>query len=211
VLGGQCECTRNGGVCSHGAGQCVCRGCTTRATTVNPGINIGISTNQYTAPVGTTGIGGGVADPGTGIAGQVRPVNSGGAYVAPSDANCECVKKSGTCTCAPGQCKCENCAAKRSSMQHTSAAAGGMAHHPHHHEHHHHHHATGHTETHRIDQGGVAPIAGSEYISQPGNPDSAYKSQNTTTVNTVSNTSGPVTDNSNLPYKPADYTAAKAV
>jgi len=207
VLGGQCECTMNGGTCSHGAGKCVCRGCTTRATTVNPGINIGVSTTQYTAPVGTTGIGGGVADPGVGIAGRLQPVNSSGAYVAPSDANCECVKKGGSCNCAPGQCKCENCSAKRSSMQHTSAGAGGA-----HHHHHHHHHNNAHAETHRIDQGGIAPIAGTEYTSPNGNPDAAYKSHTTTSVNTAgTGTSGPLTDNSNLPYKPSDYTTGKPV
>jgi len=73
ILGGQCECLANGGACSHGAGKCVCRGCTSQATTVNPGINIGVSTAQYTAPAGTSGFGGGVADKGTGIAGLVQP------------------------------------------------------------------------------------------------------------------------------------------
>ena len=43
VLGGQCECLMNGGTCSHGAGQCRCRGCATPATTVNPGQNVGVS------------------------------------------------------------------------------------------------------------------------------------------------------------------------
>lgn len=73
ILGGQCECLANGGACSHGAGQCVCRGCTSQATTVNPGINIGVSTAQYTAPAGSSGFGGGVNDRGTGIAGLVQP------------------------------------------------------------------------------------------------------------------------------------------
>jgi len=50
VLGGQCECLMNGGTCSHGAGQCRCRGCATPATTVNPGQNVGISdTVDHTA------------------------------------------------------------------------------------------------------------------------------------------------------------------
>lgn len=50
VLGGQCECLMNGGTCSHGAGQCKCRGCATPATTVNPGQNIGVSdTVDHTA------------------------------------------------------------------------------------------------------------------------------------------------------------------
>jgi len=50
VLGGQCECLMNGGTCSHGAGQCKCRGCATPATTVNPGQNVGISdTVDHTA------------------------------------------------------------------------------------------------------------------------------------------------------------------
>ena len=50
VLGGQCECLRNGGTCAHGAGQCKCRGCSTGATTVNPGVNVGVSnTVNHTA------------------------------------------------------------------------------------------------------------------------------------------------------------------
>jgi len=73
VLGGQCECLANGGACKHGAGACVCRGCTAQSTTVNPGINIGVSTAQYTAPAHTSGLGGGVGEHGTGIAGLVQP------------------------------------------------------------------------------------------------------------------------------------------
>jgi len=46
LLGGQCECLRNGGTCKHGAGQCNCRGCVTPDTTVNPGVNVGVSTGQ---------------------------------------------------------------------------------------------------------------------------------------------------------------------
>lgn len=50
VLGGQCECLRNGGTCSHGIGQCNCRGCSTGATTVNPGLNVGVAdTVNHTA------------------------------------------------------------------------------------------------------------------------------------------------------------------
>ena len=56
-------------------------GRTNDATSVNPGINIGVSTHQYTAPVGTSGIGGGVADPGVGMAGVVHPTNPIGQYV----------------------------------------------------------------------------------------------------------------------------------
>lgn len=73
VLGGQCECLASGGACKHGAGACVCRGCTSQSTTVNPGINIGVSTAQYTAPAHTSGLGGGVGERGTGIAGLVHP------------------------------------------------------------------------------------------------------------------------------------------
>ena len=54
---------------------------------VNPGINIGVSTHQYTAPVGTTGIGGGVADSGTGMAGVVQPTNPVGQPVNHSTAS----------------------------------------------------------------------------------------------------------------------------
>jgi len=50
VLGGQCECLRNGGTCAHPAGQCLCRGCSTASTVVNPGMNIGVSnTVDHTA------------------------------------------------------------------------------------------------------------------------------------------------------------------
>lgn len=122
VLGGQCECLRNGGKCSHGAGQCTCRGCTTAATSINPGINIGVSTHQYTAPVGTSGIGGGVADPGVGMAGVVAPTNAAGQHVNSTLQNCECVKNGGVCNCAPGQCKCTNCTAHRKSLAATNAA-----------------------------------------------------------------------------------------
>ena len=45
------------------------------ATTLNPGINIGVSTHQYTAPVGTSGLGGGVGEKGTGMAGVVHGTN----------------------------------------------------------------------------------------------------------------------------------------
>jgi len=177
VLGGQCECTRNGGTCQHGAGNCICRGCTTAATTVNPGINIGVSTTQYTAPVGTSGIGGGVADHGTGIAGIVNPTNTVGAPVSAANANCECVKNKGACNCN-GNCACTNCAAHRKSMQATSAGAGRA-------------------------------LGGSEYVGTSG-PN--YTSATTTTTTTRTNASGsPVTDNSNVPYKPSDYTTGKPV
>jgi len=225
VMGGQCECTMNGGSCQHGAGKCVCRGCTTRATTINPGINVGVSTTQYTAPVGTTGIAGGVTDPGVGIAGVVNPVNSSGQWVNPADSNCACVKNGGTCNCPPGACNCENCTAKRSSMQYTSAAQG------HHHHHHGHHAGTGMamgtgmgmgtgstqtstttnttTNTRRMDQSGVsniAPLGGSEYPNTRTNPDAAYKSSTTANppVNTKG-TTGPITDNSDVAYKKGDY------
>jgi hypothetical protein len=123
VLGGQCECTRNNGVCSHGAGKCMCRGCTAAATTINPGINIGVSTTQYTAPVGTSGLGGGVAESGTGMSGVMNSTNTVGAPVNTATQNCECVKTAGVCNCAPGQCVCTNCRAHRHSLQATSAAA----------------------------------------------------------------------------------------
>ena len=103
VMGGQCECTRNGGTCGHGAGQCSCRGCTTAATSINPGINIGVSTHQYTAPVGTSGIGGGVADPGVGMAGVVNTTNPDRPAGQCGDMqNCDCVRKAGVCNCAAG-------------------------------------------------------------------------------------------------------------
>jgi len=98
-------------------------------------------------------------------------------------------------------------------MQHTSAAAGGVAATgaaAHHHHHHQHHHQTG-AHTQHLDQGGVAPIAGTEYTSPSGNPDAAYKSHSSTTVNTTSSASGPVTDNSTLPYKPSNYTEGKPI
>ena len=59
----------------------------TDATSVNPGINIGVSTHQYTAPVGTSGIGGGVLDSGTGMAGVVHPTNPIGQPVSTKTAN----------------------------------------------------------------------------------------------------------------------------
>jgi hypothetical protein len=94
-------------------------------------------------------------------------------------------------------------------MQHTSAAAGaGHQHHPHHHL-----HRPGPNETHRIDQGGVsnfAPLAGSEYVSPHPNPDAAYKSSTTTSTTTkTSGAYGPLTDNSNVPYKESDYIEGK--
>lgn len=50
VLGGQCECMRNGGACAHPSGQCPCRGCSTASTVVNPGMNLGVSsTHDHTA------------------------------------------------------------------------------------------------------------------------------------------------------------------
>jgi len=220
VLGGQCECTMNGGSCQHGAGKCMCRGCTTRATTVNPGINIGVSTTQYTAPVGTTGIGGGVADPGVGIAGLVHSQNASGQQVNPSDSNCACVKKTGSCQCAPGACSCENCQAKKTSMQHTQAARGtDTTTHGHHHQHHHQHHTGSEGHHQRLDQGGVsniAPLGGSEYASHTSNnPDAAYKSSTTNTpaVNTAGSNKGPVTDNTdmNSAYKKGDYTEGKPI
>jgi len=187
VLGGQCECTMNGGSCNHGQGKCICRGCTTRATTVHPGINLGMSTTQYTAPVTTTGIGGGVADPGVGIAGVVHPVNASGAMVNPTDANCLCVKNGGTCKCN-NNCECTNCSAKRRSMQHAS------------------------TSTTTTMSGHGAALAGSEYASGNTRPDSSYRS--TTTTHTTLDRGGaasPITDNSNYPYPAKDFTAAKPV
>jgi len=186
VLGGQCECTMNGGSCSHGQGKCICRGCTTRATTVHPGINIGMSTTQYTAPVSTTGIGGGVADPGVGIAGVVHPTNASGGHVNPTDANCLCVKNGGTCKCN-NNCECTNCSAKRHSMQHASTSTTSMSSH-------------------------AAPIAGTEYASGNTRPDSSYRS--TTAQHTNLDRGGaasPITDNSNYPYPAKDFTAAKPV
>jgi len=194
VLGGQCECLRNGGSCEHGDGQCVCRGCTTRATTVNPGVNIGISTTQYTAPAGTSGIGGGVTEPGVGIAGMIHPVNTSGQMVNPTDANCECVKNGGTCQCTPGACSCNNCQAKRRSLQHTSTTSsttGGAM--------------TGNTQgmgqnRHNIDSGHVGSVVGgSEYVSTSGNdPNSAYHYSNTsTTTKPITDATSPLTDNSN--------------
>lgn len=111
--GGQCECLANGGACSHGAGRCVCRGCTAQATTVNPGINIGVSTAQYTAPAGTSGLGGGVADPHTGIAGLVHPNNA-----ALAAGNCTCIQKDGVCKCKNGVCTCSNCKSHSSLTGH---------------------------------------------------------------------------------------------
>jgi len=193
VLGGQCECLRNGGTCEHGAGQCVCRGCTTRATTVNPGVNIGISTTQYTAPAGTSGIGGGVTEPGVGIAGMVHPVNTTGKMVNPTDANCECVKNGGVCQCTPGACTCNNCAAKRRSMQHTSTATTGAP-------------ITTNSNMsgnrHNIDSGHVSSVVGgSEYVtSSGGNPDAAYHSS-TTTTRPITDATSPLTDNSNPSHR----------
>jgi len=177
VLGGQCECTRNGGVCSHGAGKCMCRGCTAAATTINPGINIGVSTTRYTAPVGTSGLGGGVSEHGTGMSGVMNATNTVGVPVNTAVQNCECVKNAGVCNCAPGQCSCTNCKAHRQSLQATSAAA---------------------------------PLAGSEYVGTNNAPN--YTSATTShTTTTSSNLSGPITDNSSVPYKPSDYTAGTAV
>jgi hypothetical protein len=124
VLGGQCECLRNGGTCSHGAGKCLCRGCTTAATTVNPGINIGVSTTQYTAPVGTTGLGGGVSEAGTQMAGVVNNTNTVGQPITASSQNCECIKNGGKCSCPAGACTCNNCKAHRQSMQATRSTPG---------------------------------------------------------------------------------------
>lgn len=176
VLGAQCECTMNGGQCQHGAGACVCRGCTTKATTINPGINIGVSTTQYTAPAGTTGIGGGVAEYGTGIAGlmHTNTVPSG----RPVDAahqNCVCVKKNGVCGCAPGQCSCTNCTALRASREaeakahHEKEKAKDKAHHEkdkHHHgsdkdaHHSHHHDSAIHGHHHSATATGAAAATG---------------------------------------------------
>jgi len=211
VLGGQCECTRNGGVCEHGDGKCICRGCTTRATTVNPGINVGISTNQYTAPVGTTGIGGGVADPGVGIAGMIHPTNTTGTFVNPTDSNCQCVKNTGTCSCPAGTCSCDNCQAKRRSYQQTSISTGtnsgitstntsattgtGTGHH-----HHHHHHHVG-TERHNVDSGGLNSnvVAGSEYIDSSSNPNSSYHyASSNANITQANDPTSPLTDNSNI-------------
>jgi len=215
VLGGQCECTRNGGSCQHGAGKCICRGCTTRATTVNPGINVGVSTSQYTAPVGTSGIGGGVADHGVGISGIVNTKNASGATVNATDANCQCVRNGGVCNCPSGNCSCTNCGAKRSSMQHTSAASGTGTHH---HQQHHHHHAGAAAGTaadrHNIDghPTGGKPLGGSEYVSHNIPADSHYKSsQSNMPVDTQSGARSPITDNSNYPYPAKDFTAAHPV
>ena len=122
VMGGQCECTRNGGVCSHKAGQCTCRGCTTAATSVNPGINIGVSTHQYTAPVGTSGIAGGVTESGVGMAGVVNSTNPAGQPTSAALQNCNCVREKGVCKCKPGQCDCTNCTAHRKSLAATQAS-----------------------------------------------------------------------------------------
>lgn len=111
VLGGQCECLANGGACSHGAGRCVCRGCTSQSTTVNPGINIGVSTAQYTAPAHTSGLGGGVGEHGTGIAGLVQP-NA----LSQRAGNCTCIQKDGVCKCKNGVCTCSNCKSHSTSM-----------------------------------------------------------------------------------------------
>jgi len=150
ILGGQCECTMNGGHCAHGAGNCVCRGCTTKATTINPGINIGVSTTQYTAPAGTTGIGGGVMERGTGIAGLVHADNTATRPVDAAHEHCECVKKNGSCGCAPGTCACTNCSALRTAQAAKAKAAAEKdkhSHSTHHHDakdSHHHAHATTH-------------------------------------------------------------------
>lgn len=198
VLGGQCECTRNGGKCGHGAGQCSCRGCTTAATSINPGINIGVSTHQYTAPVGTSGIGGGVADPGVGMSGVVNPTNSIGQPVSAAVQNCDCVRNGGVCKCAPGQCSCTNCTAHRKSLAATAATAG---------------HSAGHTHT--TTSTTTVPMGGSEYV---GGVKPNYTHSSTTggapvsggiTGSAVSDV--PVTDNSNVPYKASDYTEGKPV
>jgi hypothetical protein len=86
-------------------------------TSVNPGVNVGMSTVQYTAPVGTTGLGGGVAEAGTGIPGVVNPTNTVGVPVSTTVQNCECVKSAGVCNCTPGECGCVNCKAGRMSRQ----------------------------------------------------------------------------------------------
>jgi len=193
VLGGQCECVRNSGSCEHGAGKCICRGCTTRATTVNPGVNLGMSTTQYTAPVGTTGIGGGVADPGVGIAGVVYPTNTTGVMVNPADANCECVKNGGSCSCPAGNCSCNNCSAKRRSYQHTSVSSGVGT-------------TTTTTTTaasqrQNLDSGHAPDITtGSEYLDNSANPNSnyTYNSSRSSTNNLNQNPSSPLTDNSNI-------------
>ena len=192
VLGGQCECTQNGGVCKHGAGQCMCRGCTTAATSLNPGINIGVSTHQYTAPVGTTGLGGGVSEAGTGMAGVVNPTNTVGAPVQSAVQNCECVRTAGVCNCAPGQCACTNCAAQRRSTQATKAGSSSST---------------------------ATPLGGSEYVGSGTTP--AYTSSTTTSSTTRTTNDGvksPLTDNSDVaytntdvPYTKKDYTQGTPV
>ena len=150
VLGGQCECLRNGGTCGHGAGQCTCRGCTTAATSINPGINIGVSTHQYTAPVGTSGIGGGVGEGGVGMAGVVNPTNPIGQPVSAAVQNCDCVRNKGVCKCAPGQCECTNCTAHRKSLAATQATSGARS--------------TTTTTTGPASTTTTGPLGGSEYV-----------------------------------------------
>jgi len=121
-----------------------------KATTVNPGINIGVSTTQYTAPAGTSGIGGGVAERGTGIAGLVHAITHPFSH-APVDKaheHCECVKKNGSCSCPPGTCACSVCTGLRAAelakaKAHEEKAKHGHGHHDtkdtHHHDTHHGH------------------------------------------------------------------------
>jgi len=198
VLGGQCECLRNGGKCGHGVGQCSCRGCTTAATSINPGINVGVSTHQYTAPVGTSGIGGGVADPGVGMAGVVNSTNPVGQPVNAATQNCNCVRTAGVCNCKPGQCDCTNCTAHRKSLAATQATQAA---------------STYNTTTTTVQPTSV--LGGSEYV---GGQKPNYTYSSTTggapvsggiTGSAVSDV--PVTDNSNVPYKPSDYTEGKPV
>ena len=209
VLGGQCECLRNGGTCGHGAGQCSCRGCTTAATSINPGINIGVSTHQYTAPVGTTGIGGGVADPGVGMAGMVNSTNPIGQPVSAAVQNCDCVRKAGVCNCAPGQCSCTNCTAHRKSLAATQATSN-----------------TGNstststytTTTQPIVTSSTTVLGGSEYVGGQ-QPNYTYGSSAPTTggaavsggITGSAVSDVPVTDNSNVPYKASDYIEGKPV
>ena len=202
VLGGQCECTRNGGTCGHGAGMCSCRGCTTAATSLNPGINIGVSTHQYTAPVGTSGIGGGVADPGVGMAGVVNTTNPIGQPVNAAVQNCDCVRNKGVCNCKPGQCDCTNCKAHRKSMAATQATGAST------------YNTTSTTTVLPTSTTTTTALGGTEYVGGQ-KPNYTYSTTGGAPVSGGITGSGvsdvPVTDNSNVPYKASDYTEGKPV